>query len=314
MIVSGIKLIRHHQSLPFCNPCVATIGNFDGLHLGHQAIIQQVVTKAQELSLIPTVITFEPLPQSVLRPTSSFVRLMRFSQKLKVLAAMGIQQVICLRFNANLAALTPFEFIESYLVKQFGVRCLMIGEDFRFGHQQSGDVPMLLKLAKQFSFSVEPISHIQDKENKVSSTLIRAALLNGDCSVVRRMLGRNFSVTSRVVKGAKKGRMLGFPTANLPIDKKSAIPKGVFVTKVHIADNSYLGATNVGTRPTFDGKHHVIETHILNYEGDLYGKRITVEFLHKLRDEMRFADIEQLKQQINNDILATRQFFEGYPS
>ncbi len=308
MIVSGIKLIRHHQSLQLSKPCVATIGNFDGLHLGHQAVIQQVVKKAQELSIIPTVITFEPLPQSFLRPNSSFVRLMRFSQKLKSLAAMGIQQVICLRFNASLAALSPLEFIESYLVKQFGVRFLMIGEHFRFGHQQSGDVPMLLKLAEQFRFSVEPIRHIQDKEDKVSSTLIRAALLSGDCQSVARMLGRNFSVTSRVVKGAARGRTLGFPTANLPVDKMSAIPKGVFVTKVHIASSSYVGATNVGTRPTLDGKHHVIETHILDYEGDLYGKRLTVEFLHKLRDEIRFTDIEQLKEQISNDIQAARNY------
>ncbi len=311
MIVSGIKLIRHHQSLPLHEPCVATIGNFDGLHLGHQAIIQQVVEKAQCLSLLPTVITFEPLPQTFLRPTSSFVRLMRFSQKLKVLAAMGIQQVICLRFNASLANLSPLEFIENYLANQFKVHFLMVGEDFRFGHQQSGNIQTLLELAKQFSFNVEPIKHIHDKEKKVSSTLIRAALLTGDCKAVTRMLGRHFSVTSRVVKGAMRGRTLGFPTANLPIDKMSAIPKGVFVTKVHIANKSYLGATNVGTRPTIDGKHHVIETHILDYAGDLYGKRITVEFLHKLRDELRFSDIEQLKIQINNDIQAARDFDEG---
>jgi riboflavin kinase/FMN adenylyltransferase len=291
-------------------PCVATIGNFDGLHLGHQTIIQQVVNKARQLALKPTVITFEPLPQSILRPSKPFARLMPFSQKVAMLAQMGIEQVVCCRFSAAFAKLSPQEFIESYLLNKMGVRCLIIGEGFRFGHQQSGTLQTLQQASQHFDFEVQAISHQQDVRGKISSTQIRAAVQEGNFALAKQLLGRNFSMTSRVVKGAQKGSLLGFRTANLAPHPAKALLRGVFVTLVTLDHQTFQGVANSGTRPTMDGTQHITEVHLLDFEGDLYHKKITVEFVHKLRDEQRFASIEALKQQITNDVQQARDLFE----
>lgn len=305
-ISEKIRLIRDWEvkssKLP---PCAATIGNFDGLHLGHRQIIEKLVKKANELNLVSTVITFEPLPQSFLRPQMPFLRLMTLSEKLTLLKEWGVNQVVCLRFNATIAALSPLQFIESYLDKAIKVRHLIVGEDFRFGHNQLGDVQLLKNNAQQFGFVVEPISLIV-KKDKISSTLIRQALVNGDLASTVSMLGRNYSLTQRVVKGAMRGRQLGFPTANLRLNPHFPI-RGVFVTSVEIDKKKYLAVTNVGTRPTVDGKTPLAEVHVLDFSGNLYGKRIKVEFLHKIRDEIQFANIEQLKLRIANDICKAQE-------
>jgi riboflavin kinase/FMN adenylyltransferase len=238
---------------------------------------------------------------------------MSFSQKLEMLAKWGISQVICLRFNHLLAGLSPLAFMENYLVKGINVRHLLVGEDFRFGHQQKGDVQTLLSLGSQFNVEIEPIKHIQDKNNKISSTFIRKALIDGDITKANALLGRNFSVKARVVKGAMRGRQLGFPTANLPCSRHSSPLCGVFVTKVHFDHKTYFAATNIGTRPTIDGENRIIEAHVLDFSGNLYGKKIEVEFLHKLRDEKRFSSIDLLIQQIECDIEQTRDFFINTP-
>jgi riboflavin kinase/FMN adenylyltransferase len=289
--------------------CVATIGNFDGLHLGHRTVIAKVVQIAKEQNLVPTVITFHPLPQTYLRPDKPTLRLLSLRQKIEQLASMGIKQIVCLRFNETLSKLSPLAFIEEYLVKALKVRCLLVGEDFRFGHKQAGNIDTLQLGAQTFGFILKPLTLLQEKDNKISSTDIRHALVQGDMPRVKALLGRNYRLKSRVKPGAQRGRLLGFPTVNFSVPKNQRLLAGVFASKVIIDDKSYWGVTNAGTRPTVDGKHYLIETHILDFNQNVYGKMITVEFLNKIRDEMRFNDVEELKQRIQQDIQEALGYF-----
>ncbi len=303
--------ITHFQKTPQqVEPCVATIGNFDGLHLGHQSIIENVIQKAHHLSLKPTVITFEPSPQMVLRPQAAFSRLMTFSQKLQRLSLMGIEQVVCCRFTSGFARISPQQFISDILEKQLLVRHLYIGEGFKFGHQQKGTVQTLRENSEQGGFEVHPIAHIQSDFGKISSSLIRQAVQDANFDWVQKCLGRPFSITSRVVKGAKRGSAMGFATANLAFHPASLLLKGVFVTNIIIDNKVYQGVANSGTRPTVDGTKHITEVHIFDFQDDLYNKKISIEVLHKIRDEKRFDSIEQLKQQIREDIQKARAFFD----
>lgn len=289
--------------------CAATIGNFDGVHLGHSFLIKHLVKKAKMLNLIPTLITFEPLPQRFFS-SQPFLQLTSLSEKLHLLEAMGIEQVVCLRFNQTLATLSAADFVENILVKALDVNYLMVGEDFRFGHQRTGDILLLQQMAKQQGFVIESMALLKDCDAKMSSSLIRLALMQGDLSMVHKGLGRYFSVTHRVIHGGKRGRSLNLPTANLPLKRAGGIFKGVYVSKVYWNQQEYDAVANVGTRPTVDGKNYLVEVHILDFAEDLYGQRITVEFLHKLRDEKKFNHIEELKQQIHQDIQEARDFLK----
>lgn len=312
MYEENIKLIRNCNLNKAMPPCIATIGNFDGLHLGHFQLVDKLLKRAKALSLVPTVITFEPLPQSYLRKGASFLRLLSLRQKLAILNKWGIKQMVCLRFNQKFAALSPSAFVEQYLIRGINMRYLMVGEDFRFGQGQQGDVKTLHEESKKFRFGIEPISLLQSSEMKISSTHIRQALLAGDIKTASTLLGRHYSVTGRVIKGDARGRLLGFPTANLAINTDNEMIKGVFASRVQVEDKIFAGVTNVGTRPTVDGKKRLIEVHLLDYSGDLYAKRINVEFLHQLRAEKRFANIEQLQQQIAQDVLEAREYLRAF--
>lgn len=306
--MNKVRLIRTFDAAKAI-PSVATIGNFDGLHLGHQSIIKAVVAKAQALGLAPTVITFEPLPRRVLRPAEPSYQLMSFSQKLKGLASLGIEQVICLRFTKAFSTIMPLQFIQDYLLKQ-QVRELYIGEGFRFGYQQTGTIQTLQQASKQNVFEVHAVQHQTLQENKISSTTIRQFIGRGDFSLAKALLGRDFSIKAKVIHGTKRGRTLGFPTANLGVHPASALLKGVFATKVRIEGKYFNAVANGGVRPTVDGTRHVIEVHLLDFNNDLYNQKIKVSFLRKIRDEKRFENIEQLKQQIANDIITAKIFFE----
>jgi riboflavin kinase/FMN adenylyltransferase len=286
-----------------------TIGNFDGLHQGHQMLIKNLVQKARERNLLATVMTFEPMPQTCLRPQMSLLRLMSFRQKFLLLKEWGIDQVVCLRFNRTFAAISAHDFINNLLVAGLDVKHLIVGEDFRFGHQQLGDVTLLQQMGQQRGFTVEALKMNQIEAIKVSSTRVREYLLKGDLAGVREQLGRNYQVSQRVVTGSRLARTLGFPTANLKLKPHDLAFKGVFVTHVFVDGQRFNAVTNVGTRPTLDGKNYFLEAHILDFSDDLYGKRITVEFLQKIRDEIRFSDIHALKKQIAEDVLTAKAFF-----
>jgi len=296
-----MQLIRDVPSLKI-KPCVATIGNFDGLHCGHQAILSKVTQIANALNLSPTVITFEPSPRIFFNQSEPFFRLTTLKEKLKLLKKCGISQVICLRFNAALAKVSPEQFIAKYLVHYLQVRHLIVGEDFRFGFKQAGDVTMLENATKQFPFTVEPMVLKEKDAQKVSSTAIRQLLQQGECIKAKVLLGHYYALEGVVIKGRQQGRKLGFATANMRFPKNKVPLKGVFVTQVEVEGKQYAAVSNVGTRPTVDGKTFLIESHLFNFTGNLYDKVLKVFFLQKIRDEMRFDSLEALRQQIENDV------------
>lgn len=299
--------------------CVATIGNFDGIHLGHQAVLGQLAEKAAELGLPSVVITFEPHPQEFFRPDDAPMRLTGFREKMQTLRRYAVDHVLCLHFDRALAEMPARDFIHRVLIESLGVRCLVIGGDFRFGHRRQGDVAMLQSEGQQAGFQVLMMRAFEIGGERVSSTRIRAALQQGDLAAAEKLLGRFYRLSGRVVAGDRRGRQLGFPTANIHLNRRafaqcgsrSAPVAGVFAVQVFGLDHEPLqGVANIGVRPTVDGTQCRLEVHILDFEGDIYGRHVQVEFLTKLRDEVRFESLEALKQQIRRDVVRARDFFE----
>ena len=290
---------------------VATIGNFDGVHRGHQAVMQQLKDQAATLGCHMTVISFEPLPQEYFRADQAPARLTPLREKLALLAASGIDQLLCLPFNATLADTPAQQFIQEILVKGLGIRHLVVGDDFRFGKDRLGDFAMLQAAGAQYGFQVSDTrTLVCDHNTRVSSTRIRAALAAGELKQAEQLLGRPFTMSGRVFHGDKRGRELGFPTANIPANKPVSPLRGVFAVLVEgIGEHPVPGVCNVGTRPTFNASGFLIEVHLLDFSGDLYGKRLTVNWLKKLRSEKRFDAFEDLVTQIHQDIADARDFF-----
>jgi len=288
------------------HPIAATIGNFDGLHRGHRAVIQSLVQKAQALNAVPTVITFEPLPYDFFHPHAPLLRLTTLRQKCALLSQWGVEQVIGLRFNQRLATLLAESFVKKYLIEICQLVYLMVGTDFRFGHQQRGDISQL----KALGLVVESLPLVIEKTKKISSTAIREMILNDDLEGARCLLERPFAIEGRVIKGAQRGRLWGFPTANIRWKMTRPIVKGVFVTTVCVEGKNYPAVTNVGRRPTFDNQGIFIESYLLDFSGDLYGKWISVQFLHKIRVEKKFETEADLRQQIKEDVAFSRHYFQ----
>jgi riboflavin kinase/FMN adenylyltransferase len=294
---------RHHG-------CVATIGNFDGAHLGHQAVIGQLAEKADEMCLPAVVITFEPQPLEYFRPEAAPARLTRFREKLHALRRYAVDRVLCLPFNAKLAALEPQEFIHRVLIDGLGVKYLVVGDDFRFGRQRAGNIEHLREAGQQYGFQVVNMHTFEIDGERVSSTRVRRALEAGDMHAAERLLGRDYRMSGRVAHGNKLGRELGFPTANIHLHRKQTPLQGIFAVEVYGLDQEPLRAVaSLGTRPTVDGTRALLEVYILDFDQDIYGRHIQVSFLHKLRDEEKYDSLELLKQQIDIDVKQTRAYF-----
>lgn len=290
---------------------VLTIGNFDGVHRGHAALLKRLRQCADTLSLPATVLIFEPQPREFFTPASAPGRLSRLSEKLEFLAAHGVDQVLVCRFNAAFAALTPQQFVERILLRGLGTKHLIIGDDFRFGNDRSGNFEFLQKLGRERGFGVEALHTVQIGGLRVSSSAVREALQLGDMDKVELMLGRPYSMGGHVKHGDKIGRTMGFPTANVQTRRKRLPITGVYAVTVDgLAAAPLFGACNIGVRPTLTaGLQPVLEVHILDFKREIYGKRVRVNFLHKLRDEIKFPGLEELKAQIARDVEATRGFF-----
>ncbi|CAH0532695.1 Bifunctional riboflavin kinase/FMN adenylyltransferase [Vibrio stylophorae] len=307
-----MELIRGiHNLLPSHHGCVLTIGNFDGVHLGHQAVLKQVVEKAKELGLPATVMVFEPQPNEFFLRERAPARLTRLRDKWQHLSQCGIERVLCVNFNHHFAQLTAQQFIERLLVAQLGVKFLVVGDDFRFGQQRQGDFAMLQQAGEEHGFAVVSTdtfchSHEQQVPCRVSSTAIRQALAQDDLAAAARMLGRPYSICGRVSHGRKLGRTIGFPTANIPLKRFVSPVNGVYVVTVHGLDQIYQGVANVGHRPTVGGLRQQLEVHLFDYQADLYGQQIEVQLRHKLRGEQKFASFEALQAQIAQDAQAAR--------
>lgn len=310
-----MELIRGLQNLkPRHQGCVATIGNFDGVHLGHQAVIRQVMHKAKELGLPVVVITFEPQPQEFFRPDDVPARLTRFREKLLVLESLFVDRVLCLRFNRHLASLTADEFVQRILVNGLGVKYLVVGDDFKFGRDRSGDFEYLQSIGPELGFEVSDTDSFSFAGERVSSTGIRTALETGDLLLAKQMLGRDYGMCGRVAHGDKRGRTIGFPTANIYLHRKSSPLYGVYSVQLHskhpkIGGRVVNGIANVGQRPTVGGTRTLLEVHLFDFEADIYGAYVDVTFLQKIRDEHRFESFEALKAQIVRDVEQAKAFF-----
>ena len=306
-----MQIIRNIQNLkPHHQGCVATIGNFDGVHLGHQAVLGQLAEKADELCLPLTVVTFEPQPQEVFRPEQAPPRLTRFREKVQALRRYAVDRVLVLKFNKGFAQQSPDDFIQNLLVNGLGVKYLVIGDDFRFGKDRAGDFGRLQAAGKEHGFEVVNMHTFALDEERVSSTRVREALGEGDLNAAEKLLGRIYRMSGRVAHGDKKGRTIGFPTANIHLHRIATPLRGVFAVELFGLEGEPLtGVANLGTRPTVCGMRTLLEVHLFDFEGDIYGKHVHVDFLHKLRDERRFESFDELKAQILRDAEQARHFF-----
>ncbi len=308
-----MELIRGlHNLRPHHHGCVATIGNFDGVHLGHQAVIGQLADKAAVLGLPTTVITFEPQPQEYFQHGDTPPRLNRLREKLMGLQRFSVDRVLCLRFDRRLAEMDPDEFIQRILVDGLGVRHLVVGDDFRFGRERAGDFGRLQQAGRVHGFEVAHMLTFMIGDERVSSTRIRQALTAGDMAQAEQLLGRSYRMCGRVAHGNKLGRTIGFPTANIFLHRKKTPVDGVFAVEMYGIDGEPVaGIANVGTRPTVDasGTRALLEVHLFDFDADIYGRYVQVEFLHRIREERRFESFDALKAQIELDVGQARAYF-----
>ncbi len=293
--------------------CVLTIGNFDGLHLGHQALLGEVIARARAGRHLAVAYIFDPHPRLVLDPSARITRLMTREQLEHGLRQLGIDVLILEPFTRQLASLAPEEFVENILAQRIGPSALLVGRDFRFGQGRSGSDDLLEQLGPRFGFQVSIIGQVLVDGEDVSSTRIRRWIAQGEVGEARRQLGRPYSVWGRVVRGDARGRTLGFPTANLEPENELLPAHGVYATTVQIfkdrelSPEAYPSVTNVGRRPTFGGSEVRVETHLLDRDVDLYGARLAVQFWHRVREERRFAGPDALRLQIAADCVAARE-------
>mgnify|MGYP006146326437 FL=1 len=289
--------------------CVLTIGNFDGVHLGHQAVLARVVAIAKQMQLPSCVMLFEPQPLELFAGDAAPARLSRFREKYVALAGLGIDRLLCVHFTPDFAAQAPEQFIQQLLLKQLGVEQLIVGDDFRFGKNRSGSFELLALAAEQHQFGLCSTSSLLLGQQRISSTLIRQALADDNLTLAAEMLGRPFALTGRVRHGRKLGRDLGFPTANVFLYRRKLPVAGVYAITANTVFGRYQGVANIGNRPTVQGQRQQLEAHLFDFKGDLYGSQIEVLLQHKLRSEQRFDSLAQLQQQIAADVTAAKAFF-----
>lgn len=306
-----MKLIRN----PFIYKMksVVTIGNFDGFHVGHQRLLRTLIESSHDLQLPSVVVTFEPNPVEFFRPDAPMPRLMRFSEKWNFVRQFHVDYFCCLKFNAVLAHLSAEDFVKKILVDQLGAKKIIVGDDFRFGAKRSGDIDVLKMLGKEYGFTVDALSQSMYESERISSSRVRDVLKQGNFKIMPALIDRNFSLTGKVAYGAQIGRQLGFPTANIHLHRKQVPLMGIFIVRVHGLDNKiYNGVASAGYRPTFDGKQILLEVFIFDFDAVIYGKKITVEFLEKIRDEVHFDSVPELVVQIEKDVAVAKEYFKNH--
>lgn len=292
--------------------CVLTIGNFDGLHLGHQAVIETLCERAKQLNLPSVLMTFEPTPREFFCPDEAPPRLSRLRETLEDAAQLGLDRLLIVRFDKSFSTLSPQAFVRELLVERLGVRLVIVGEDFRFGAEREGSLELLRQAGRAHGFEVAPMPTVTIDGQRVSSTRVRAALAAGQVQTARQLLGRAYRVSGRVVAGQRLGRTLGMPTANLRMLRKPAPRFGVYAVDVVLEDDSrWPAAASLGTRPTVSGEGCLLESYLLDFDADLYGRQIDVLFHTFLRDEERFDDLDTLRRQMQQDVQDVRAYFAG---
>lgn len=294
-------------------PVALTIGNFDGVHLGHQAMVERLLAAARARGLPAAVMTFEPHPREFFAPDQAPARLTALRDKAERLRALGVDRLYVCRFDAAFSSQAPEVFVRDILGHRLDVRWLLVGDDFRFGAKRAGDLELLRRMAGDTGMTVESMHTVSVRGRRASSTAVREALAAGDLSAAADVLGRPYGITGRVVGGDRIGRELGFPTANVRMRLNRPPLFGICAVEVHgIADRPWPGAASLGVRPTVtDANRPTLEVFLLDFHGDVYGRRVRVDFLHKLRDEARYDTLEALKRQIARDVDDTRTFFRA---
>ena len=309
MIQQNPRLLRGMAALArWQGGSVITIGNFDGVHLGHQTLLNCLLEKAQAYRLPSVVLLFEPQPMEYFLGSAAPLRLQHFTEKFMDLQALGIDTVCCLHFNQRFSEISAEDFVKNILVDQLKVRYLSVGDDFRFGRQRRGDYQYLMQCSEQFGFELESQTTVSLQGDRVSSTRVRDNLIAGRLDEVTTLLGHPYSVYGKVNYGQQKGRSIGFPTINLPMNRRRCLVSGVYAVALSWREQRLFGVANVGTRPTVAGSGILLEVHIFDFDQQIYGERVKVEFLKKLREEQRFDSFEALKQQIQVDAAQAREY------
>jgi riboflavin kinase/FMN adenylyltransferase len=306
-----MRLFHGTDNAEIQRPTVLTLGVFDGLHLGHQLIMKTVAERARAIGAVPTVITFDPHPRAVLHPESAPPLLQTFDQKIEALGILGIEQTIIIRFTEEFARIHAEEFLRDVIGERLQAREVYLGRGFAFGHDREGNIELLKRVSDELGFHADEVPEVRLRGQRISSSRVRQMLAAGKVNLARRMLGRPYGVEGQVVRGDERGHQLGFPTANLAPQNRVIPADGVYVTATLIEHEWRRSVTNIGTRPTFeDGHNRLVETHVMNWAGDLYGDVVRVRFLHRLRAEKKFASVDELRTQIERDIARAHRYFE----
>ena len=289
---------------------VITIGNFDGVHIGHQALFHQVIEKAESIGGTAVAMTFEPHPLRVIRQNAQPPLITLYEQKIELIRNTGVDVLICLPFTHEFADLTATEFVKDILVKRIGMKAIVVGNDYAFGKNREGNLDFLQSHAAQWGFEVLVLDWVQTPTlpDRISSTRVRELVMEGDVETARRMLGRFYQIRGTVTKGRNRGgRLLGFPTANINLYDELCPQTGVYAVTVDCLDRKFNGVANIGYSPTFDDHIFTVEVHILDFQEDIYDKKIKVDFIKRLRNEMKFASLDELSVQIRKDIETARK-------
>jgi riboflavin kinase/FMN adenylyltransferase len=287
------------------------IGVFDGIHLGHQELIRKTIEHAKVNELSAVFFTFEPSPNEYFSKGESQPRLTSIDEKYQYLNNKNIDLLYCPPFNKEMENLSPIEFVKQHLISNLNAKHVIVGMDFHFAKDRSGSVETLIELGLEYGFEVDPIEFITQKDEKISSSIIRQLLIKQDIETANQMLGRNYSVFGKVIKGKQIGRTIGFPTANIDISTRDVILRGVFCVKATIGSNGkeFNGLANIGFKPTVNGSALTLEVHLLNFNEDIYDSNLQIEFMHRIRGEKKFNDLDELTDQINQDVKKADEYF-----
>jgi|TARA_B110000261_G_scaffold12811_1_gene12997 riboflavin kinase/FMN adenylyltransferase len=302
-----MKIIRDIKKLTLNDPITATIGAFDGLHIGHQKIIRNIVDLSIKNNTKSALITFNPLPKIYFAKKN--FQLLSMHKKINILSTFNLDYLVILRFNDELLSTSSKEFIEDILINKLNIKALSVGDDFRFGHNQEGSVDDLVNYSKKGYFSINLEKKHSIENIRVSSSLIRDSIVNNNFEKASKMLGRPYSISGKIMHGDKRGCTIGFPTANIKLEPNILLG-GVYAVSTFIGNKKYHAVANIGYKPTFNGEKYLFEAHIFNFSGNLYGKRLEFNIVSKIRETKKFSGIEELKRNINHDIKLTKKIFK----
>lgn len=305
-----MKFLRYPHKTPLAQPTVITIGHFDGVHLGHQKLFSQINQVKRDSGLRTVVVTMQPLASQYFLGKNNVPVITSFKQKYQLIKNCGVDYFCALNFNEKLANLSAHEFFYEIILRGLKAQHILVGRDFRFGKNRSGDTNELQKLCQQAGIELDVMADETIKQQRVSSTLIRERLAQGDFAFVQKALGRRFSISGKISKGEQLGRTIGYPTINLKIKNRKSPLRGVFCVKVKFSNGQiYSGAASLGTRPTVNGVGEILEVYLFDFNKIVYGENVEVFFHHKIRNEVKFETLEQLKSKINDDVLKVRNYF-----